>query len=127
MAPLGWRVVRHGVYAMPFFVNPMTATKTGCDAVDIDLLKFMIPHAYRLTASAMRPSVEIRHAWYTEHKSPLGSCPDFMILDALAPKRTSGKSEEPSKSIDEYDIPTSLPSELLSRVKSFEDLCAKEW
>src|SRR5206468_4305698 len=49
MAPLGWRVVRHAVYAMPFFVNPMRARKTGCRALDIELLKFLIPHAYRNT------------------------------------------------------------------------------
>jgi CRISPR-associated protein Csd2 len=77
MAPLGWRVVRHAVYSMPFFVNPMAARKTGCGALDIELLKFVIPHAYRNTASAVRPFVEVRHAWYAEHKSPLGSCPDL--------------------------------------------------
>src|SRR5690348_2531971 len=31
MASLGWRVVQHAVYSMPFFVNPMAAGKTGCD------------------------------------------------------------------------------------------------
>jgi CRISPR-associated protein Csd2 len=36
MAPLGWRVVRHAVYSMPFFVNPMAAGKTGCKPLDID-------------------------------------------------------------------------------------------
>lgn len=51
---------------MPFFVNPSAAGKSGCDASDIDLLKFLIPHAYAHTASAMRPQVEIVHAWYAE-------------------------------------------------------------
>lgn len=45
MAPLGWRVVRHAVYAMPFFVNPTMARKNGCEANDIELTKFLIPHA----------------------------------------------------------------------------------
>jgi hypothetical protein len=62
MAPLGWRVVRHAVYVMPFFVNPMMAGKNGCDPTDIELMKFLIPHAYRGTASAVRPFVEVRHA-----------------------------------------------------------------
>jgi len=29
MAPLGYRVVQHGVYCMPFFVNPTAASKSG--------------------------------------------------------------------------------------------------
>lgn len=127
MAPLGWRVVRHAVYVMPFFVNPMMARKSGCDDQDINLLKFLIPQAYRNTASAVRPFVEVRHAWYAEHKLPLGSCPDSLILDALTPKKISGGSEEPSRSIDEYEVPTALPSEVRNRLAGFEDLCAKHW
>lgn len=127
MAPLGWRVVRHAVYAMPFFVNPMMARKTGCNAYDIDLMKFLIPHAYPCTASAVRPFVEIRHAWYAEHKSPLGSCPDSLILDALTPKKVKGKPDDPSTSIEEYDIPPDLPNDVKERVGAFEDLCRKRW
>jgi Cas7 group CRISPR-associated protein Csh2 len=127
MAPLGWRVVRHAVYSMPFFVNPMAAGKTGCGPLDIDLLKFLIPQAYRNTASAIRPFVEIRHAWYAEHKSPLGSCPDSLILDALMPRKVKGDPEEPSRSIDEYEIPANLPENIRTRLTSFEDLCLKAW
>jgi CRISPR-associated protein Csd2 len=127
MAPLGWRVVRHGVYLMPFFVNPMMAGKTGCNELDISLMKFLIPHAYRNTASAVRPFVEVRHAWYAEHQSPLGSCPDSLILDALASKRVTGEKDTPSTSIDEYDIPTALPEEVRRRLSNFEDLCETRW
>lgn len=127
MAPLGWRVVRHAIYIMPFFVNPMMARKTGCDAHDIDLMKFLIPHAYPCTASAVRPFVEIRHAWYAEHKSLLGSCPDSLILDALTPKKMQGKPDDPSTSIEEYDIPTDLPHDVKERLATFEDLCGKRW
>lgn len=126
MAPLGWRVVRHAVYAMPFFVNPMMARKSGCKSADIDLMKFLIPHGYRGTASAVRPFVEVRHAWYAEHKSPLGSCPDSMILDAMQPKKKVNP-EEPSKSIDEYEVPADLPPTIMERLESFEDLCVKDW
>lgn len=125
MAPLGWRVVRHAVYAMPFFVNPMMARKNGCGARDIELMKFVIPHAYRCTASTVRAFVEVRHAWYAEHKSPLGSCPDSLILDALTPKKIKGGTEEPSTSIDEYEIPQKLPDKVSSRLECCEDLCAK--
>lgn len=128
MAPLAFRVVRHGLYAMPFFVNPSAAHKSGCDARDIDLLKFLIPHAYAHTASGIRPEVHIVHAWYAEHKNPLGSCPDPLFLAALKPTRKLGfDPERPSLSIDEYDIPTALSEELLSRLASMEDLCLKEW
>lgn len=127
MAPLGWRVVKHGVYAMPFFVNPMMATKSGCRARDIDLLKFVVPHAYRCTACALRAFVEIRHAWYAEHKSPLGSCPDSLIIDAMTPKKINGNPDEPSTSIDEYDIPPKLPPEIRSRLEDFTDLCDEQW
>lgn len=127
MAPLGWRVVRHGVYALPFFVNPMMAVKSGCSEEDIRLLQFMVPHVYRNTASATRPFVEVRHAWYAEHTSPLGSCPDSIILDALKPKRIAGDPNSPSASIAEYEIPTKLEKVILDRLESFEDLCAKAW
>ncbi len=126
MAPLAFRVVRHGVYAMPFFVNPSAAGKSGCDARDIDILKFLIPHAYAHTASGIRPQVEIVHAWYAEHKSPLGSCPDSLILTALKPKKKADP-EEASRDIGEYDIPSTLSHELLARLASFEDLSVKDW
>jgi Cas7 group CRISPR-associated protein Csh2 len=126
MAPLGWRVVCHAVYTMPLFINPMMATKSGCQKLDIDLLKLLIPLAYRNTASAIRPFVEVRHAWYAEHKSPLGSCPDSLILDALTPRKTKGKPDQPSLSIEEYEIPTELPGDVRQRLASFEDLCSRE-
>ena len=128
MAPLAFRVVHHGLYVMPFFVNPSAAGKSGCDARDIDVLKFLIPHAYAHTASGSRPEVHVLHAWYAEHKSPLGSCPDPLLLAALRPRRKSGHdTEKPSLGIDEYDIPTDLPEELKGRLASLEDLCVREW
>ena len=126
MAPLAFRVVRHGLYLMPFFVNPSVAAKSGCDAPDIELLKFLIPYAYAHTASGIRPQVEIVHAWYAEHLSPLGSCPDPRLIAVLTPVK-KGKPEEASLSLAEYDIPTSLPRELRDRLTSFEDLCLKAW
>src|SRR5699024_5316855 len=83
MAPMAYRVVEHGVYCMPFFVNPNYAEKSGCTAEDIELLKLLIPQAYDLNRSAIRPDVRIRHAWYMEHRNVLGSCPEYLLLDAL--------------------------------------------
>ncbi|HXF52813.1 MAG TPA: type I CRISPR-associated protein Cas7 [Hyphomicrobiaceae bacterium] len=126
MAPLGWRVVQHGVYTMPFYVNPTFARNTGCDETDIKLLKFLIPYAYSHTASAIRTSVNLLHAWYAEHKSPLGSCPDYKIIDALTPKKKT-TPQEPSKSLDEYEIPTdkSIDASIKSRV-TLTDLCTNQ-
>lgn len=107
MAPLGYRVVQHGVYCMPFFINPTAARRSGCEPKDIELLKRLIPYAYAHTRSHVRPSVEIRHAWYVEHESPLGSCSDFAILDALMPRKRANPSE-PSNNWEEYDVPSGI-------------------
>jgi CRISPR-associated protein Csd2 len=123
MAPLAFRVVLHGVYAMPYFVNPTAARKSGCDIGDIELMKRLIPYAYTHTASYVRPSVTIRHAWHIEHKSALGSCPDHLMIDALTPRRSNAADfETASRSWADYEIPLGLPDNLISRVASCVDL-----
>lgn len=122
MAPHASRFVEHGVYCMPFFVNPTGASKTGCRQADIELLSKLIPYAYRCNPSVSRHGgVEIRHAWWVVHKSPLGDCSDFRIIDALTPRKRQGP-EEPSSSWDDYDVPSSLPQDILARVESCQDL-----
>lgn len=121
MAPLGFRIVEHGVYCMPFFVNPNYAEKTGCTADDIELLKLLIPQAYDLNRSAIRPDVRIRHAWYIEHKNPLGSCPDYLLFEALIPRR-KGDATTPSTQWSDYEDITALPGELQEKVASVVDL-----
>ena len=121
MAPLAFRVVEHGVYCMPFFVNPNYAGKSGCTAKDIELLKLAIPYLYDLNRSAIRPDVRLRHAWYIEHKNNLGSCPDYLLLEALTPERI-GNPMDPSEKWGDYQDKTGLPEELLQRVDSCVDL-----
>lgn len=121
MAPLAFRVVTHGVYCMPFFVNPNFAGKTGCTAEDIELLKILIPRAYELNRSAIRPDIRIRHAWYIEHLNALGSCPDYMLFEALTPTRI-GNASDPSTSWADYCDKSALPEELLHKVASVVDL-----
>ncbi len=120
MAPMGYRFVPHGVYCMPFFVNPSMAPKSGCTQRDIELMKKLIPHAYSHTRSHSRPMVEIRHAWVMTHKSQLGSCSDFTLIDAMTPTK-NGEADQPSKSWADYEVPTSLPEALASKVE-LEDL-----
>lgn len=123
MAPLAYRIVEHGVYCMPFFINPTAAIKTKCTKKDIDVLLKTIPYAYPHTASYIRPYVEIRHAWYIEHKSVLGSCSDFALIDSLTPKKKKGLDlVKPSKSWEDYDVPTKLPDELQKKVEPLKDL-----
>lgn len=121
MAPLAYRVVEHGVYCMPFFVNPNFAGKSGCTARDIELLKLAIPYLYDLNRSAIRPDVRLRHAWYMEHKNNLGSCPDYLLLEALTPERV-GNPAEPSETWSDYTDKTALPEALLNRLSSCTDL-----
>ena len=121
MAPMGYRFVPHGVYWMPFFVNPSAAQKSGCTKQDIDLLLKVIPFAYPHTRSHARPMVEVRHAWYIEHKNALGSCSDFALIGALTPKKKQDLNS-PSNSWDDYDVPTELPADLKARVGSCRDL-----
>ena len=116
MAPLAYRVVQHGVYVMPFFINPSFAHKSGCQPCDVELLKRLIPYAYEHTRSAIRPDVRIRHAWWAEHKNPLGSVPDYKIIDALTPKRKGNDPLTPSEKWSDYDVPGSLPDEVTERV-----------
>jgi len=118
MAPLAHRVVEHGVYGMPFFINPTGAQGvrgTGCAPLDIALLLMLIRYAYPHTRSDIRPLVEVRHAWYAEHEDGLGSFSEFEFIEKLTPRREGGDKEKPSVSgipIDEqYNIPTELPFE----------------
>lgn len=121
MAPLGYRIVRHGVYCMPFFVNPTAALKSGCTPGDIALLLRLIPYAYPHSASYVRPSVEVRHAWVAEHTSALGSCSDFALLAALKPRKKS-EPDRPSTAWEDYEVPSRLKEELASRVEPLRDL-----
>lgn len=121
MAPLAYRVVEHGVYCMPFYINPSNAHKSGCAQKDIDLLKALLPYAYDHTRSAIRPDVRIRHAWYMEHENSLGSCADWKLIDVLTPKRKGDDLMKPSASWSDYDVPVTLTPELTGKV-SFVDL-----
>lgn len=121
MAPLAYRVVEHGVYCMPFYVNPSHAHKSGCTQKDVDLMKALIPYAYDHTRSAIRPDVRIRHAWYMEHQNSLGSCADWKLIDALTPKCKGSDPMQPSSSWSEYIVPVGLPDDLKGKV-SFADL-----
>src|ERR1035441_5389733 len=109
---------------MPFFVNPTAARKTNCTARDIELLLRVIPFAYSHTASYIRTAVEIRHAWYMEHTSALGSASDFDLIASLTPRK-KGDPDQPSQSWGDYVVPEGLPEPLAGRVLPVRDLMAE--
>lgn len=87
MAPLAYRIVPYGLYAMPFFVNATAADKTKCTKRDLELMLCLIPHAYKESASYIRSQVDIRHAFYVEHNRARGTFSDFRIIESLTPRR----------------------------------------
>lgn len=86
MAPLGTKVVRHAVYTVPFFVDPLQMAKTKATVDDLRIFAAILPHIFDLNLSRSRPEIELRHAWWVEHTGPLGSIPTHVVLDALVPK-----------------------------------------
>lgn len=105
MAPMAFRVVKHGVYTVPFFVNPNLAHKTGCTELDVKLMLSLLSQTYKANTSVIRTMVEVVHAHVFTHKSPLGSVSDFALIDALTPKKL-GDLLKPSESLADYTIPT---------------------
>lgn len=125
MAPLAYRIVEHGIYCLPYFVNPSVAEATNCTKMDIELLTKVIPYAFTQTASYIRSQLDILHAWHVEHNSPLGSCSDFKLIDALTPRKLKEEdTDKPSLSKKEYFIPEEkdVPEELREKVLSIRDL-----
>jgi CRISPR-associated protein Csd2 len=103
MAPMAFRVVKHGLYAVPFFVNPNQAHKTECTKQDVDLMLQLLKHTYSCTRSVVRSMVEVVHAHTLTHNSRAGSVSDFAFIDALTPKRL----DKPSELLTDYGT---LPS-----------------
>jgi Cas7 group CRISPR-associated protein Csh2 len=137
MAPLACRYVEHGIYCMPFFVNPTAALQSGCTSKDIALLLSLIKHAYPNTRSVARSHglIEVRHAWYAEHEDGLGSFSEFEFIEKLTPRRKGKNRETPSVSgiplNDQYDVPDKMPDDFRGKLKNPElyDLCVElpEW
>jgi CRISPR-associated protein Csd2 len=106
LAPQALKFVEHGIYVMPFFVNPTQARKTGCTLQDVQVFLRLLRHVFRDNPSTGRTQVEVVHAHAIEHKDSLGSFSDFALLDALKPVRKGDDQEKPSTSRADYEIPT---------------------
>lgn len=125
MAPLGFRFVEYGVYVMPFFVNPNAADKSGCTATDVELMLRLIPAAYPLNPSSVRPSVAVRMAHYIEHKKVLGSFAELEILRKLTPRlRPVMDKAQVDRFLGEYEVPTwdSVKDEYADKYNLYREL-----
>jgi CRISPR-associated protein Csd2 len=99
MAPESYRVVEHGVYVVPFTYSPHNGRKTGVTAVDLELMLQLLPHI-DLLSSRTRPQINVRHVYYAQHNSALGSVAPHKIIEALTPRvKTSG----PTRSWEDYE------------------------
>ena len=129
MAPMAFRVVKHGVYTVPFFVNPNAAHKTGCTGLDVNLLLHLLAHTYKANMAVIRTMVDVVHAHTFIHKSQLGSVSDFALIDALAPRKL-GDPAAPSETLADYHMPTwEAVRGLNVRAgvgKTFADCCADD-
>jgi Cas7 group CRISPR-associated protein Csh2 len=122
MAPMSFRVVQHGIYYAPFFVNPTAASKSGCQERDIELVYKLIPFMFDHTRSVIRSQVGILHAHLITHKGPLGSFNEFRMLDALTPKLKEGLIK--GEKLDDYVIPqwSDVPKDLQDKAENHKDL-----
>lgn len=122
MAPMSFRVVQHGIYYSPFFINPTAASKSGCEERDIELVYKLIPYMFDHTRSVIRSQVGILHAHLITHKNPLGSFNEFAMLDALTPRLADGKTKGVSR--DDYIIPTweDVSEDLRNKAGKHQDL-----
>jgi len=133
MAPQAHRVVEHGVYSMPFYINPTGAQgkrSTGCTQLDIAVLLQLIRYAYPHTKSDIRSLVEVRHAWYAEHEDGLGSFSEFEFFEKLTPQKKADK-EKPSVSgitlEEQYEVSKQLSKDFKDKLKGNKmyDLCSE--
>jgi len=119
MAPGAFKFVEHGIYTIPFFVNPTQASKTGCKKEDVEVALELIPYVYSHNRSLVRTQVEVLHAWYVEHNDQKGSYNDFDLIDALMPKKKEAK-DKPSMARSEYDIPNPNEDNYKDTFKKFD-------
>ena len=74
-------------------------------AVDLELMLQLLPHI-GLLSSRTRPQINVRHVYYAQHSSALGSVAPHKILEALMPRVKTGG---PTSSWADYEDVT-LPN-----------------
>ena len=102
------QIVEHAVYYCSYVINPNQAVNTGATDLDIDLLKILIPGIFAFDASADRANVHVVQAIHASHASLRPSCRELDFMSACRPivKHEFANPAYPSRSLDEYHIPT---------------------
>jgi len=103
MAPLGFRIVEYGIYAVPFFFSPHQGQRTGCRKEDVQLFLTLIPYMYDHTRSLVRSQVNILHAHVGWHGNKLGTFKDSDFFAKLCPQLKEGVSGGEK---EDYKIPS---------------------
>ncbi len=90
-------------------------------------MNFLIPHDIKTALSD--PSIRRGSARSLRQvQNTAWFLPRLLILDTFTPTKTKGGADEPSTSIDEYEIPKELSKDIRARLaKDLEDLCVKRW
>lgn len=114
MAPQRIKNIEHGLYCIPFFVNPCAAEKTRCTQEDVEVMLKLIPEAYSHCASTARPNVRVVKAYYVEFNSLLG-VGNIQVSNSLRPIK-KGDLDTPSTSISDYDFP-GMDNDLLTKIE----------
>jgi len=106
IASMSLKFIRHGLFCQKFGVNPQWAHRTRTSQQDIDVIKDLIKYLFISSASCTRPlgSINLIHAWWGKHSSPLGSFKERDFYKCLMPTKIENPLE-PSTSTDEYHIP----------------------
>ena len=121
----GFKVIQHGIYVIPFSVNPNRAIKTMCTKQDIDIVLEILPNIYSCFPSLIRNEVEVIQAIVAEHKSPLGSFKKHEFDDMIIPIKKENP-DEPSKTYKEYTFADIEEIRKKINAKSVIDLVNKE-
>ena len=106
MAPQCHQYVEHGLYIMPFTVNPERANLTNATAQDVEIMLKLLPRIYdgRSVASA---GVEVAQVWTLEFDEKASSIPLFRFIQAVSPTLKSGITAPTS--IADYDLVSEAP------------------
>jgi len=97
------KVVEHAVYFGYYVINPTDAHVIGTTNKDIDLLKFLMPHAFDCSTSACRAGINTLHVYHAETDSPLSSGDRFAFNNMVIPKAIDPDMYS-SKSVEDYSF-----------------------
>lgn len=107
IAPMGIKMVEHGLYVLQGVVNPNIARHTLTTEADIEAFKVALKYAFSTSMSASRPAAQISFAriWWADHTNVLGSFNEQDFFKWLTPVKRENP-DKASKNLSEYDIPT---------------------